>query len=196
MLCIHEILSYISLMTPKDRREILLQEMSDLESQGKDCRGCLGNCCTFEANSMMVTPVEAFELMTYLCDHHKLTDDLKTSLNDTITKFRLDHPSGNGRKSFIRRTYTCPFFNHGELGCPLPRDVKPYGCLAFNAHHAEKKADENCFSNLEALKSQDEMLKDDVGVNLELRTKYSLFWEKTPLPLALKDLWPHFAHSK
>ncbi len=166
--------------------------MENLESQGMDCRGCQGNCCTFEANSMMVTPVEAVELITHLQEKNLLTPVLKDSITNTITKYRLDHPAGNGRKSFLRRTYTCPFFNHGELGCPLPREVKPYGCLAFNAHHSQEKAGEHCYSNLASMKQQDEFLKDDGVLNQELKTKFNLVWDKTPLPLALTDLWPHF----
>jgi hypothetical protein len=137
---------------------------------------------------MMVTPVEAVELMTWLKENSWLTDELKSKLQNTVTQYRLDHPAGNGRRSFIRRTYTCPFFNHAELGCPLPREVKPYGCLAFNSHHSEEKADENCFSDIILLQNQDASL-NDVNSNEELRQKYQLFWEKTPLPLALIDLW-------
>ena len=137
---------------------------------------------------MMVTPVEAVELMDYLRENALLTDDLKSKLNETITKFRLDHPTGNGRRSFIRKTYTCPFFNHGELGCPLPREVKPYGCLAFNAHDKVLRTGPTCFSDIELLKKLDAEV-DDRDLNEELRKKHSLYWEKTPLPLALLDLW-------
>ena len=175
-------------MTPKQRREHLLNEMENLESQGMDCRGCKGTCCTYEANSMMVTPIEAVELMSYLRENNILNDDLKSKITDSISKFRLDHPAGNGKRSFIRRTYTCPFFNHGELGCPFPREVKPYGCLAFNSHHKESKADANCFSDIMLLNKQDEAI-DDSLLNEELRKEHSLFWEKTPLPMAMMDLW-------
>ncbi len=137
---------------------------------------------------MMVTPIEAVELMDYLRAENLLNDELKNKMNETVSKYRLDHPAGNGRKSYLRRTYTCPFFNHGELGCPLPREVKPYGCLAFNSHHESLKADENCFSDIELLKKHDHETSDD-ALNEKLRMRHSLYWEKTPLPLALLDLW-------
>lgn len=175
-------------MTPKERRQLLLTEMETLESQGMDCRGCKGTCCTYEANSMMVTPVEAVELLTYLRTENLLTEALKAKVTESITKFRLDHPAGNGKRSFLRRTYTCPFFNHGELGCPLPREVKPYGCLAFNSHHRELKADANCFSDIPLLSRQDASVQD-TELNEELKKELGIFWEKTPLPMALIDLW-------
>lgn len=178
-------------MTPKQRRELLLNEMDRLENQGMDCRGCKGTCCTYEANSMMVTPVEAVELMDYLKAQNLLTEELKHKMTETITKYRLDHPAGNGKKSYLRRTYTCPFFNHGELGCPLPREVKPYGCLAFNSHHQELKADGNCFSDTDLLRKHDHAMSDE-SLNENLRVKFNLYWEKTPLPLALTELWNHF----
>jgi Fe-S-cluster containining protein len=175
-------------MTPKERRQILIDEMNSLESADKSCRGCQGNCCTYEANSMMVTPIEAVELMDYLRAQNLLNDELKNKMVETVSKYRLNHSAGNGRKSYLRRTYTCPFFNHGEFGCPLPREVKPYGCLAFNSHHEILKADENCFSDIALLKKHDHETTDD-ALNEGLRVRHSLFWDKTPLPLALLDLW-------
>jgi hypothetical protein len=146
------------------RRTPLINRMKELESQGSSCAGCAGNCCTYEANSMMATPLEAREIL----NHIEKTEELKKKIQDTVTRFRLDQSSGNGRRSFIRRTYTCPFFNHQELGCPLPREIKPLGCLAFNSHHPTEKAGQHCYSEKEFLSYEE---------------------EKTYLPIALLDLW-------
>jgi len=173
-------------MKPNSRREILLRRMDELESQGKSCLGCSGTCCTFEANSMMVTPLEALEILRTLPERDS---EFKATILQTISKFRLDHPSGNGRKSFIRRTYTCPFFNHKELGCPLPREVKPYGCLGFNAHDDILKAGPSCYSEKEILAQRDLEHKYEDEMNRKLREKFKLYWDKTPLPLALIELW-------
>lgn len=171
------------------RRQILIERMNELENSGKDCKGCSGTCCTYEANSMMVTPVEAVELVDYLKANNLFDEELKIRLLETVTKYRLDQSFGNGKRSFIRRTYTCPFFNHKELGCPLPREVKPFGCLAFNAHDVEKKAGEFCYSEKEVLEKRELSSDGEAALNLELKEKYSLHWDKTPLPLALLDFF-------
>lgn len=158
--------------------------MDRAEANGISCAGCKGTCCTFEANSMMVTPLEAVELIHYLRANGWMNDALKAKLEETVRTYRLDHAPGNGKRSYLRKTYTCPFFGFKELGCPLPRDVKPYGCLAFNTHHKELKAGEHCYSDKELLAAI-----DDEKENAELRAKHGIIWEKSPLPTALLDLW-------
>ncbi len=153
------------------------------------CLGCPGTCCTYEANSMMVTPVEAFELYNYLNETGQFNLELKKRLEETVAKFRLDHGVGNGRRSFLRRTYTCPFFNHKELGCPIPRDFKPYGCIAFNSHDVEKKAGEHCYSEINILEAREKNDPEEQSYNEELKKKYSLFWDKVPMPVALLDFF-------
>ncbi len=159
--------------------------MNELESSGKDCKGCSGTCCTYEANSMMVTPIEAVELVDYLKANNLFDNELKSRLLVTVSKYRLDQAVGDGKRSFLRRTYTCPFFNHKELGCPLPREVKPFGCLAFNAHDLEKKAGEFCFSEEKVLVAREAASLDEAALNQKIKTENSLYWDKTPLPLAL-----------
>lgn len=166
--------------------------MNQLEAQGMGCIGCSGTCCTYEANSMMITPLEAFELGSYLKENQLLSDELKNKIQETIKQYRLEHPPGNGRRSYLRKTYTCPFFNHQELGCPLPREIKPYGCLAFDSHHAELKAGEHCYSEIEILEKREALHQEEKELNEELRKKHQLFWEKTPLPVALIELWDKF----
>lgn len=139
---------------------------------------------------MMITPWEAAELKLYLESLDAFTPELKKRMEETVTKFRLDAFTGNGKRSFIRRSYTCPFFNHKELGCPLPREVKPYGCLAFNAHHEKEKASEHCYSEKNLLEARENQYRDwEVLVNERLRTKFQLYWEKISLPQALLDIW-------
>ena len=166
------------------RRQRLLDEMNRAEANGISCAGCAGTCCTFEANSMMVTPLEALELVHYLRGNGWMDDTLRAKLEETVRTYRLDHAPGNGKRSFLRKTYTCTFFGFKELGCPLPRDVKPYGCLAFNTHHPELKAGEHCYSDKELL---EKLVFDEK--NEELKKKYNIFWDKSPLPTALLDLW-------
>lgn len=158
--------------------------MDEAEAQGLSCMGCKGTCCTYEANSMMVTPLEAVELMQYLCAHALADDVLKTKLEETVRTYRLDHAPGNGKRSYLRKTYTCTFFGFKELGCPLPREVKPYGCLAFNTHHKELKASEHCYSDKELLQKI-----DDEKLNAEVKAWNKILWDKSPLPTALLDLW-------
>jgi Fe-S-cluster containining protein len=171
------------------RRELLIEDMRRAEAAGFDCRGCAGVCCTYEANSMMITPLEAMELFIYLSNHGKNTPELKTRLQENVTKYRLDSGLGNGKRSFLRRSYTCPFFNHQELGCPLPPEVKPFGCLAFNSHHQTEKASEHCYSEKVLLEKREQLFSQENAKNRFLREKYQLYWEKLSIPMALLDLW-------
>jgi hypothetical protein len=175
-------------MSQTNRRELLIHRMNELEARGMSCLGCSGACCTFQANSMMVTPLEAFDLVTYLKEKNLLSEDLKTKLKASVQTYRLDHKPLSGR-SYLRKTYTCPFFGHAELGCPLPREVKPYGCLAFDSHHETLKADENCYSEKELLEERERRHPEESELNRELVKKFNLLWEKSPIPTALLDLW-------
>lgn len=138
---------------------------------------------------MMVTPVEAFELYTWLKDNGQFNEELKARLTETVSKFRLDQGLGNGKRSFLRRTYTCTFFNHKELGCPIPREVKPYGCIAFNSHDVEKKAGEHCYSEKDILEKRELNDPNEQALNEEIKKKYRLWWDKVPMPVALLDFF-------
>lgn len=176
-------------MPTLNRREILIERMNTLESEGMGCIGCSGKCCTYEANSMLMTPLEAVELMTYLKSNQLMTIELKTRLEENAAKYRLEPKPLIGKRSYLRKTYTCPFFNHQELGCPLPREIKPYGCLAFDSHHVTLKASEHCYSEKELLEQRDALHAEEAEMNEKLRTDYKLYWEKSPIPNALLDLW-------
>ena len=176
-------------MSPHERRNLLITTMEERESSGISCKGCAGTCCTYEANSMMVTPLEAFDLLNYLRDSQKLTPELKSAMAEAVRVYRLDRELSTGRGSILRRTYTCPFFTKSELGCPLPRDVKPYGCLAFNTHHETEKTAEHCYSDVKLLEERESLFLREQEENSRLRKEFSLLWEKLPMPLALLELW-------
>jgi hypothetical protein len=137
---------------------------------------------------MLITPLEAFELLAYLRSAGKLVPELRQKLQDTVGQYRLE-ARYSGTRSYLRKAYTCPFFNHGELGCPLPRTVKPYGCLAFDSHHSELKAGEHCYSEVELLRQREELFPEEQGENTRLRQNLGVPWEKAPIPNALLDLW-------
>lgn len=175
-------------MKPKQRRQLLIDRMEHLESQGMGCIGCKGTCCTYEANSMLVTPVEALDLYTYLKNENLLTDDLKLRLEENVKQYRLE-PKFSGKRTYLRKTYTCPFFGHEELGCPLPREFKPYGCLAFDSHHPHLKAGEHCYSEKEVLEEREKLFAEESKLNEEIKAEYRLPWDKAPIANALLDFW-------
>jgi len=175
-------------MNPKERRINLLDRMVELESTGLDCSQCSGKCCTYEANSMMTTPSETRELLIFLKENQLWTTELIEKINVAIKTYRLDQNISFGKKTLLRRTYTCPFFNHGEYGCPLPREVKPYGCLAFNSHHPTEKASEHCYSETDLLEKREKIDPNEFSENEELKMKFHLWWDKLPLPYALIEL--------
>lgn len=180
----------MSSMNSSIRRKILIDRMEEISLKNLNCSNCAGTCCTYEANSMMVTPLEAFEIFEYLKSNNKLDEALREKLHKTIKDFRLDQSFGNGKRSFIRRTYTCPFFHHQELGCALPMEIKPYGCLAFNAHHETIKASEYCFSEKDILEKRDQSFYEfEESENQKIKIKFNLNWDKLPLPLALLDFF-------
>jgi hypothetical protein len=172
-----------------NRRSVLIEKMNLLEAQGLSCSGCSGVCCTYQANSMLMTPLEALELFEYLKINKMLTLDLKQKLENAVTQYRLEPKYDNMRRSYLRKTYTCPFFNHKEFGCPLPREVKPYGCLAFNSHHPEKKASEDCYSEIDLLELREKNNSEETLLNLEIKKKFNLIWEKSPIPNAILEIW-------
>lgn len=112
-------------------RDQLIEKMAQLENRQISCAGCPGHCCTYKHNSMMITQVEARTIVDYL----KQTSDLATvekKLQNCVEEFRLNYDLPGIGKKPLRRTYTCPFFKGEALGCSLPFDIKPIGCLAFN----------------------------------------------------------------
>ena len=35
------------------------------QNNGFSCKDCIGNCCTFSSNSMMISPLEAFDILNF-----------------------------------------------------------------------------------------------------------------------------------
>ena len=167
------------------RRQPLIDQMHQGAEKGHHCGACSGVCCTFLANSMQITPVEALDLKNWLQAQGRWNDDLIASLKDCIRKFRLDQDVGDGRRS-LRRTYTCPFYRNGPQGCSISRHHKPYGCLAFNPRSPGITEGGNCASDqglLETLLSPAETAR-----NLQLKTRHQFLFDKAPIPIALLAL--------
>jgi hypothetical protein len=158
-----------------ERRKILIENMKNLKTLGIDCQLCPGHCCTFERNSMQVTQIEAEDILTYLKEKKLWSEDLKNKIKQCIKDFRLDQylPS-NGKKSFLRRTYTCPFFEGKNEGCSLPNDIKPYGCLGYNAQEKNEISGLSCRSDQKILEEREKFVVS--------------FGEKKSLPIALMEL--------
>lgn len=168
-----------------NRRKTLLEAMNGLEENNISCRNCTGKCCTFHANSMRMTALETEDLYQYLKINSLWTKELVEKLKTCIKEYRLDIDIPTKAGTSFRRTYTCPFFKHESLGCPLPPEVKPYGCLAFNAKGEAVEDGENCSSDLNLLKERES--KEEELENSKLKEAYGYYWDKLPIPMALLE---------
>lgn len=177
-------------VSAKRRRTLLVEQMFRLEKGGVDCFSCSGTCCTYLANSMMTTPLETLDLVLYLQEQGRIDLELQQLLLECIKRYRLDQePPGDGRRGFVRRHYTCPFFATGPRGCSLSRNAKPYGCLGFNPQRAGIEHGGDCSANVPLLQQQAESWCEAEGMaNARIRTELLLDWEKRPMPLALFDM--------
>jgi Fe-S-cluster containining protein len=163
------------------RRKILL------DAQTNRCGSCEGFCCTYQSNSMKVTPVEALDMIEYLKENDRWNEETIESLKKTIEEFRLDKVIALKRGQDLRRTYTCPFFTGDKLGCSIAPEYKPYGCLAFNPTEDGISEWGKCNSQVEILKERENI--DEDQYNDYLRQFYHLHWQKEPIPIALLDFW-------
>lgn len=174
-------------MEPSSRRSLLLKEMAELEGKKIDCFNCTGTCCTFVANSMQITPLEALEILDWLNLDQSGLKDLSRKLKQTVSDYRLDHDLNTGKKalSHFRRTYTCPFFHPGPKGCSLSRSAKPYGCLAFNPRISGDSGSQ-CKSNTDLLiQRENEFSAFEDEANAKISAHYNISWKKLDLPRAL-----------
>lgn len=176
-----------------DRRFALIKEMEILEGKTIHCFTCPGTCCTSQANSMQITPIEALEILQSLhidqFDAEKMKE-FKERMNQTISGYRLNVEIYTGKKNSaaLRKNYTCPFFNNGSLGCGLSRSAKPYGCLGFNPK-AEGDNGKNCSSNIEVLEVRENSFQSSEDlVNAQIRKELNLPWTKQNIPQALLDV--------
>ena len=172
-----------------DRREKILTQMDALESQNINCASCSGKCCTSVANSMQCSPIEAMEILNWLKEEDLWNKEMKQKLDTCIRDYRLDYEIPTTRGLALRRTYTCPFFNHGPLGCLLMPAIKPYGCLAFNPQSKEISNGENCSSDIKLLEKRDNDWAEFENLkNKEIMLSLSLAWDKLPMPIALLEI--------
>lgn len=129
-------------------RARLIKDMADLAAHGFHCGNCVGTCCTSVANSMRITRREAEDILAFLQSEDRVNDPLRQDLETCIAKYNLDDLPGDGRRAFLRRSYTCPFFKRGTRGrgCTIAPESKPFGCLAFNARETGVTDGGNCRS--------------------------------------------------
>ena len=167
-----------------DRRREILQQMGKQFAQNQNCSKCQGYCCTFEFNSMRMTPLEALDLYQYLKREKRINQDLIETLKATIKNYRLDYEIITGRGTLLRRNYTCPFFQAGAKGCSVAPEAKPYGCLAFNPEQENVSKPGFCSSQTELLQK----MPDCHTSNEEIRQRLGLNWQQESIPVALLSL--------
>lgn len=179
--------------SPLARRSSLIDAMKNLEEAKINCFTCSGTCCTYVANSMQITPLEALEILDSLnldSSDNSAEISLIAKLSQTVTDYRLDQELMTGKKGVqnFRRTYTCPFFTSGSKGrglCGLSRSSKPYGCLAFNPRIEEDNGGQ-CSSDVQLSENREsEFNSFEEHANNIIRKKYNIHWKKLDIPRAL-----------
>jgi hypothetical protein len=174
-----------------ERRQQLLDQMRGLKSSQIGCAKCSGVCCTFVANSMQITPVEAQDLYNFLVSENRFD---ATELMKNAERFGLTRPEvGDGRRGFSRRRYTCPFKSDKNLGCTIPPKHKPYGCLGFNPQREGAVEGDGCDSDQELLDRREN--DEEIEQNIELKSVLDIDWDKKEIPLALIDFDIKFRNS-
>ena len=188
-----ELSEQFGLRAPRERRDVVIDQMATLEKQGIHCRTCAGTCCTSVANSMQITPLEALEILLNLKEilsNQETKLKLIEQLKNTIQLYRLDKEIYTGKKNqeSLRKRYTCPFFNFGTIGCALSRGFKPYGCLGFNAV-VENDNGQSCRSDLGILETREQhFIHAENLSNTFLKTKWNILWDKKSIPEALLEI--------
>lgn len=179
--------------TSMPRRLDLINEMKNLEGKTIHCFSCPGTCCTSQANSMQITPIEALEILSSLNSDEWSEEErfnFIKRMEQNISDYRLNVEIYTGKKNTaaLRKTYTCPFFNNGSLGCGLSRSAKPYGCLGFNPKASEDNG-KSCASNSELLTTREETFKNSEDqTNQFIIDDLKLSWIKLSIPQALLDV--------
>ncbi|WP_412469996.1 MULTISPECIES: hypothetical protein [unclassified Halobacteriovorax] len=190
---LEQVYSNTSLKQAKKRRELLVEQMFTNEASGLDCLKCTGRCCTYEANSMQMTSIEALEAMAVLEEKNLINDETKKRLEDCISEFRLDKYIQIGPGEFFRKSYTCPFYFYPSFGCGLGVDHKPYGCIAFNPCEANQEDGGNCQSDLSIQEERNDLYESaEDRANKYLYEQYKISQLKEPIPIKLLELWDKF----
>ena len=186
---LEEVYSEFSLSSSVDRRDSLNTSMKKLNQEGKDCSKCSGMCCTYAHNSMLITPLEALEILEYLDRKSRLDKNLIVRLEKSVEEFRLDKELNVGPGKEFRRNYTCPFFNERALGCSISPKYKPYGCLGFNSTEPNVNTAGSCKVHVEAHEEREKsFLSSEKQANTKLAEKLNLYWSKKSIPIALLEL--------
>lgn len=170
------------------RRRVLLDSMRALGERKIDCSGCSGVCCTFVANSMQITPIEALDILADLTARGEMNEARLEEWRILVERHGLDRPApGDGQRELVRRRYTCSFFAGGKLGCTLTPEFKPYGCLAFKPRSAGVWEGKDCGVDGDGLARRD---IDEAG-HLPLGESLAAALAdlaKGPIPAALLNL--------
>lgn len=170
------------------RRKFILDEMLNLSDKKISCSKCNGPCCTFEANSMQITVLEAVEITQFLFRENRISTDLVFHLQETIARFRLDINQGTGKTS-LRKSYTCPFFEETLRKCTVSRQAKPIGCLGFNPIEVGITNGGSCKSDLMVLtKRENEFQKSEKELIEKLKCELNIYWDKAPIPIAVLEV--------
>ena len=173
-------------LSAADRRELLNKNMADKIKDGFDCFSCVGHCCTYEHNSMRVTPLEAKDIVDYLVLNNRINQDLIDDLKESIRSNRLDKEVLVGKNQELRRYYTCPFYKKDKLGCTIGKHHKPYGCLAFNPHEKKVSVSGHCTSNVDVLeKNHHKFSTEEEIMNENLMKEWNIYWNKKDIPSAV-----------
>jgi hypothetical protein len=183
----NKLYSDLKTVPPEIRRAHLIAEMKSLSEKQVHCFNCTGTCCTMSANSMQVTPLEAFEMILSLHVTTENVEALKNKLRENIANYRLDHEISLGKKAqaHLRKTYTCPFFVPGPKGCTIKKDLKPYGCLGFNPRLLNDNGS-SCHSDQEMLLLREtENFVSEKAANDFLKNELNLYWTKLEIPKAM-----------
>lgn len=171
----------------QNRRAAVIKAMRENESQGLNCESCQGYCCTYQYNSMMINPVEAFEILIDLNNMNRLDFDLIGLLKKNAREFRLDKEVWQ-KNTLLRRYYTCPFYMDQKLGCSLSVKLKPLGCLAFNSMKQGVSEPGFCETDETPLKKQEEInLREQIQIQKEIKEAFDITWDKKPIATALLD---------
>lgn len=164
--------------------------MQSLSSQEINCFNCEGICCSFQANSMQVTPLQTLDLYIFLQSENRWNLSLKKTLNEVIEYYRLSIEIQTHRSQQMRKTYTCPFYSPGGKGCSISPLYKPYGCLGFNPNRKNCIGQGGCGSNIEELSiREDEWGNIEQVTNDFIQKQLNLSWKKIDIPRALIDLF-------
>lgn len=183
----HNLYNELKATLPRERRALMIDEMTKLSDQKIHCFNCTGTCCTMSANSMQITPFETFEMILSLDVNENNVEKIKESMKENIRHYRLDHEISTGKKahSHLRKTYTCPFFVPGPKGCTIKKELKPYGCLGFNPK-LENDNGSSCHSDQSLLEKREDLhSSSETAANEYLKKEFQIEWNKLEIPKAV-----------